>query len=303
MKSRFLILGSEGFLGQAIKNGLEENGHQIFSIDICGNPSLKINIIENIDLLEQTIDDFIPDYIINFAAFSNGSSCAANPEKVYGLNVLFVEKVALLCQRKKVKAFFQASSEWIYGPGPIVENYTKLADSYYHRDLDLYSRSKLDSELCLMRCALNGTTSNTTKLICYRFGIIYGNSLFASNCVVDFLLGKWDMSHELNVRTPMSARSFVSLDDIIDIFVESEKIVNQCTDPFSVYDIQGSHSYDLQSIINYIEKKSMRLVPISIYSILDKSFDRKFVTSDIHKLLKQEPRSLQDYLDLRTISK
>ena len=54
---------------------------------------------------------------------------------------------------------------------PLKVDLTFLPEKFYHKNLDLYSRSKPDSEISLIKLSRN----SNLKTIINRFGIIYGN--------------------------------------------------------------------------------------------------------------------------------
>ena len=288
----FLIIGSQGFVGQALIQQFRSQSLPFIDVDCAGNPSYKIDIVSDFSKLDSLISEYNPSYVINLAAFSNSKSCNLFPEKVYALNVDFVRRLALSCIKYCVPSLFHASSEWIYGPGPVMEMSAINPMDCYHRSLDLYSRSKLDSELILHHI-IQQKPSCLTKFVIYRFGIIYGNSKFQSNCVVDYLLSSFKSSNELSVNSPHSSRCFVALDDICDLFTLAPAIcASKLSSPLNTFNIQGPSSYSLSGIIDFLYNKSSFVEP----SLANTQYDTKVVASDLEYLLDRSPTPLESYL-------
>ena len=54
------------------------------------------------------------------------------------------------------------------------------------------------------------------NIIIDRFGIVYGNSEFKSNCVVDYLINNFINKSVVKLRSPLAGRCFISVDDIAE---------------------------------------------------------------------------------------
>lgn len=288
----FLIIGSQGFVGRALVQQLRSHSIPFIDVDCAGNPSYEIDIVADFSKLDSLISEYSPSYVINLAAFSNSKSCDSCPEKVYALNVNFVRRLAQSCIKYNIPSLFHASSEWIYGPGPVIETSAIDPIDCYHRSLDLYSRSKLDSELILHHI-LQDTPSCSTKLVIYRFGIIYGNSTFKSNCVVDYLLTCFKSSNKLSVNSPHSSRCFVALDDICELFLSAPVIcTSKLSNSLNIFNIQGPSSYSLSGIIDFLDNHSSIVnPPLDIAQ-----YDTKVIVSDLEYLLDRSPTPLESYL-------
>lgn len=295
----FLVLGSEGFIGKSVTSSLRLLTDNVVTVDSLGDPDYKLDLLNDFEEFSTLVHDIKPHFVLNFAALSNSKMCLNSPLSVYPLNVLFVDKLSELCIRSKVKCLFHSSSEWVYGNGPVFEDTCPLPYELYSRNLDLYSRSKLDSEILLFR---RSCSQHSTYFVAYRFGIIYGNNISKSNCVIDYLLNQHSMGLSLSVNSPFASRSFVSLDDIISLFDYSDSVYSGLVSPFSCFNIQGQSSYTLKSIIDCINGSLTALTPLTKDDIVSSLNDSKSISSDIPRLLHRDPSSLFDYIQSCTQS-
>lgn len=290
MKDLTIILGSAGFVGRSLYEHFKSKKSDVIGIDFVGGEDFQIDFVKEFEKLKQIIEKFKPKSIVNLAALSNSNQCNKYKEKVYDLNVDFVEELAIFCESKKVKNFIHSSSEWVYGPGPINIQNNILPKDLYHKELDLYSRSKLDAELSLLRI-------NRSKMNIYinRYGIIYGNEKIKSNCVVDFILKKYINNENIDLRSDQSGRSFISINDIVEsLYINSINNKN-FTNPL-ILNLQGPKCYQLRKIIEYLKNPKLLKIKDFIFTS-DTNFDIKYIKSDVKKILNKDPLKLEDYLN------
>ena len=290
-----IIVGSEGFVGKSLSYLHGQKSSNLIFVDKLESADYQIDIITEFSKLETLIKQTSPSCIINLAAFSNGKSCILNRDSVYQLNVEFVEKLAYACHNYNVSTLVHSSSEWIYGSGPFEICQPIPASNCYGFELDLYSRSKLDSELLLNRISRDISTS----IVIYRFGIIYGTSLFRSNCVVDYLLSNLQSHNTLSVNHPNSARCFISVEDICDLLILTPSLPDFVY-PNNVFNIQGPSCYSLGSIISFLEGNSD--IIDSPLPNTEEAFDIKLIKSDFDFLLGRRPKCLSLYLESTRVS-
>ncbi len=291
MKNLTIILGSGGFVGKSLYKFFKLNNANVLGIDYLEGEDYQIDFVKEFDELKKIIMRYSPKSIINLAAFSNSKQCNENSKKVYKLNVDFVRKLANLCSTAGVKNFIHSSSEWVYGPGPINIKRKILPESLYHKELDLYSRSKLDAELLLLKMPIAGM-----NVFINRYGIIYGNKENKSNCVVDYILERFINKKEIAIRSLDSGRSFISINDIIQ-FLYSNSLNNLMFKEHSIFDLQGPKCYKLKNIIDYLYDKDA--IHIKNYIIKESDdFDIKNVRSDINNILKRDAQSLEEYINI-----
>jgi len=177
MKEKVLVIGSNSFSGSDFIDLLLEKA--CFSvIGVSRSPQKKkaflpkslfsspdyafhqIDLNRDLAKLSKLLDDFQPDYIVNFAAQSEVAPSWDNPTHWYQTNVVAVTALAdLLKGRKNIKRYVHISSPEVYGSckGNITEDAvinpsTPYAASKAGGDLSLMTYYKnFDLPLVLVR--------------------------------------------------------------------------------------------------------------------------------------------------------
>lgn len=84
---RALITGSQGFVGGYLRSELEENGYEVFGLDIHGDDTLCVNLLDS-RALEECLIKVQPDIIIHLAGQANVSLSWKIPQKTIEANLL-----------------------------------------------------------------------------------------------------------------------------------------------------------------------------------------------------------------------
>ena len=291
--TKILLFGSQGFIGTHILRHAS-NDTDILDIDISGNPKICLDVVSDFSKLQPIVSEFRPDVIINLAAFPSNSACLNSLSHVYPLNVLFPSRLYALAAQLNIPLYIHASSEWIYGIGSQYITNSPSPISFYPNHHDLYSRSKLDSEIRLESEATH--SRNETSVLSLRLGIIYGSSTVMSNSVVDKIISEKNQGRSLLLKSPQAARHFISVDSVAQCFLAaSSQYKNFLAQPYTSVNIQGSNCYSVSSIQNYINQASP-LLPLQPSSH-DSSLDIKCILPQQTQLLDCPPSLLRDYLD------
>lgn len=141
--NRLLILGSAGMAGHVVKNRLRDSGNYI--IGEINRNALKGSFIYNVDVtdlnaLDQAIDDFKPDVIINCIGMLN-KDAEANPDRAILLNSFLPHHLA-----KKVTTFggrlIHISTDCVFSGSK--GNYN---DTDYKDGIGFYAQSKALGEV------------------------------------------------------------------------------------------------------------------------------------------------------------
>ena len=149
IKQRILVIGSNGMLGQrTIKHYLNNDRVELFGCSIEEEPVFEGYEYSKCDLsirddIKKLIYDFVPDFIVNAAAFTNVDASETNKEDAWKVNVKGVEYIAEAA-RVIDAHIIHISSDYIFdgNNGPYVENHKPNPVGYY-------GRTKLASENAL----------------------------------------------------------------------------------------------------------------------------------------------------------
>jgi len=128
--------------------------------DLTNYSFFQCDLNHNIKQLEDKLDDFEPDYIVNFAAQSEVAPSWDNPHHWYQTNVVAITKLANMLRGKKyLKKYVHISSPEVYGTcvGIVTEKHpvnptTPYAASKAAGDLSLFTFYKnFDFPLVMIR--------------------------------------------------------------------------------------------------------------------------------------------------------
>ncbi|HEX2984417.1 MAG TPA: dTDP-4-dehydrorhamnose reductase [Ignavibacteriales bacterium] len=142
IKQRVLIVGSNGMLGQKLCEFYASKPSEIEllaasaedSSFIPGLEYLKIDLTKR-ESVKEVVYDFVPDLIVNAAAFTNVDQCETQRELSWKINVKGVEYLAE-CSRILECRLIHISSDYVFDGknGPYQETDRPNPISYYGRE-------------------------------------------------------------------------------------------------------------------------------------------------------------------------
>lgn len=152
---KYIIFGSEGQLGKAIFNTLEQKKIEILRYDL---PDYDIS---DFLLISKIINEQKPDVIINCAAFNEIDAAEKDYEIAYKTNVIGVENLAVICKRENVK-LVHFSTDYVFN------GRRYIAGLYTEEDkpdpINNYGKTKLESEEVICKHLDNALILRTSWL-------------------------------------------------------------------------------------------------------------------------------------------
>lgn len=133
---KFLVIGSDGQLGQDILKVLKENNEDYYAA------TLEDADITKSEEVKKLIDKKNPEAVINCAAFHDVGKCEENPEIAMEVNATAVANLAKISKEKGAK-FMTVSSDYVFD-GTKEEGYT---EEDIPNPLMEYGKSKLAGEI------------------------------------------------------------------------------------------------------------------------------------------------------------
>ena len=242
---KVFITGAAGFVGQELQAQCEQNGIDVVAVDLSKRKDDSRHIF--CDIRSKNVADFIPeqvDAVIHLAGLTRNTDCKDNAYACFDANVMATLNLMEACQRRKVKQFIFASSEWVYDnfrENEVITEETKIDMTQLDSE---YAFSKLVSEQNLRQKYRHGFCAVTIL----RFGIIYGNrkqGWSAVESIFDAVL-KQD---EIKIGSLKTGRCFVHISDIIRGIIQSLGL-----DGFHIINLQGDQFMTLGDIINISKK-------------------------------------------------
>lgn len=151
---KILITGANGLLGQKLISLL--TAHADTSVLATGRGDCRFPIeaehirYERMDItkrhqVNQVVDMFSPDVIINTAAMTNVDQCETEKEACWELNVTAVEFLLAAAERNK-SFFLHVSTDFIFDG-----TYGPLTEDAKPNPVNFYGESKLDAEKVIMK--------------------------------------------------------------------------------------------------------------------------------------------------------
>jgi dTDP-4-dehydrorhamnose reductase len=269
LKTRILIIGSNGMLGQRLIHFFSVNSNVEL---LCASKEEK-SFIDNIEYrslditqkqkVKDIVLDFFPDYIINAAAYTSVDKAEAERELTWKTNVNGVENIALYSWTIDAH-LIHISTDYVFDGknGPYSEDDKPSPINYY-------GRSKLASE--------NSIRTSGVRFTIVRSNVLYGPAKFGRNDYVKWVAESLMSGNEIRiVKDQFNNPTFI--DDIchaINKLIEFKKE--------GIFNIAGP---EILSRLDFT------------YRIADYfSFDKKLITPIVTEDLKQPaPRPLKSGL-------
>lgn len=274
-----VITGVKGFVGREVYLQCKEGG--IVTIGIDTIESDEENYYKT-DVNAPDIADIIPestDAIIHLAALSRDKDCANNARECFRVNVQGTLNLMDAAEKRKVKNFIFASTEWVYDRFGINEIKDEESSIDVMNLKSEYALSKLVSEVNLRQKYQHGFC-NTTIL---RFGIIYGPR--PSNwSAVEAIFNDARTKDTVSVGSLKTGRCFIHVDDIAAGILKAVDLKG-----FNLINLQGGEFITLGNIVETSQKLLNR--DVLVVEAAPDSFNTRNVSNMKAKaLLKWEPR-------------
>ncbi len=269
LKTRILIIGSNGMLGQRLINFFSVNSNVEL---LCVSKEEK-SFIDNIEYRSLDITqkqkvmdivlDFFPDYIINAAAYTSVDKAEEEREITWKINVNGVENIALYSWTIDAH-LIHISTDYIFDGknGPYSEDDKPSPINYY-------GRSKLASE--------NSIRTSGVRFTIVRSNVLYGPVKFGRNDYVKWVVESLRSGKEIRiVKDQFNNPTFID-----DICLAINKLIE----------------FKKEGIFNIAGPEILSRLDFT-YRIADYfSLDKKLVTPIVTEDLKQPaPRPLKSGL-------
>lgn len=205
---KILILGSEGFVGQNLVQGLEQS-HQIFTADQLENNFkknyTKMNIMD-LDSVEKTVKDV--DIVINLIAHTLVSSLSDVIENAK-VNIMGLLNVLESCRKNNIKKIIFTSASSIIGEPTDF----KVSEKHPVKPKTAYGITKMASEHYLrLYHELYGI-----NYVIFRFFNIYGS--YQKNGLIPSLYKRISENQSITVfGKGDQIRDYVYIKDVIPFF-------------------------------------------------------------------------------------
>lgn len=137
---RVLITGAAGQLGQALLATVPQY------IKVLGLNRQQLDIIQ-FESIKQSIAGFLPDIVINAAAYTNVDQAEQQPELAFAVNAQGAENLALACAQYPNVKLIHISTDYVFD-GTANQPITVSAQP---NPINEYGKSKLAGELAVLK--------------------------------------------------------------------------------------------------------------------------------------------------------
>jgi nucleoside-diphosphate-sugar epimerase len=250
------ITGINSFVGKYLADELTKRRIKFFGVDLNVKESKNL---KKIDIRDKKIEKFIKPgaTIIHLAAISTDKLCEESPDSAFDINVNGTINLINIANKKKVKKFIFASTEWVYG------NFTEKLQKENNKIIveklsSLYAITKALGEKILL------SKNNSFKKIILRFGIIYGNRSNNLSALESIFIN-CSKNNLITIGSKKTSRRFIHINDIVSGIIKMLSYKKSNT-----FNLTGSKDVLLEDIINKsckILKKKVKIIeksPISV---------------------------------------
>jgi len=244
---KILILGSEGFVGHNLVEGLSKN-HEIFCADLIENSvhkNYKQFDITDLSSVEKIVKDV--DVVIDLAAHSLVSSLDGSIENAK-VNIIGLLNVLESCRKNGIKKIIFTSASSMIG----IPNSEQVSENHSAFPKTAYGITKLASEHYLrLYQELYGI-----NYVVFRFFNIYGT--YQKNGLIPTLYSRISKNQPLTVfGKGDQIRDYVFIQDIIQFF---EKATSENISDNKIFNMGTGKGTSILDIIKIISK-TMNISP------------------------------------------
>ncbi len=206
-----LLTGHMGFIGSALKNKLEKQGHRVLTIGRCPNSTFFADFCDPSSILKVELNCSI-DQIVHCAA-ANETLISSDLSASFNVNVVTTRTLLELCKKFSVPEFVYLSTFHVYGKSlGLIDELTPTAP------LNDYGLTHLLSEQIITGyCSWNGINHKILRPT-NVFGIPHKLSEFNRWSLVpfQFIRSAFEKSEITIYSSGEQQRNFVSINDVID---------------------------------------------------------------------------------------
>jgi len=277
-----LVTGGAGFIGCAIIEKLQKQGHEIFVIDnLSFGKKEFIDINDdhffNADILDRKEMDRIfnkiqPETVIHLAAVHFIPYCNQYPYEASNININGTINILENCRNHKVKKVFFASTAAVY---PIYDE--AVSEKHEVAPLDIYGISKLTGEhLCNEFHLMTGTPT----IIC-RFFNAFGPNETNPHLIPEIQQQVNDGLRTIKLGNLTPKRDFIHTSDMANAV---HVLLNTIKSGIDTFNLGRGIEYSVTDIVASFSREIGEEITIEVEPSRVRKVERMHLLADVSKL-------------------
>jgi UDP-glucose 4-epimerase len=277
-----LVTGGAGFIGCAVIDKLQREGHEIFVIDNLSFGKREfINVPDSnffhVDILDrEKVDkifaDIKPEIVIHLAAVHFIPYCNQHPYESSDINIRGTTHILNACRKNGVGKIFFASTAAVY---PIYDE--AVTEKHQTGPLDIYGLSKLTGEhLCHEFHLMTGVPT----IVC-RFFNAFGPNETNPHLIPEIQNQINSGMRKIKLGNLTPKRDFIHTSDMANAVHTLLSKIDKGTDTFN---LGRGIEYSVTEIVDAFTRELGELVEIEVDPSRVRKVERMHLLADVSKL-------------------
>ncbi|MGO9645393.1 MAG: NAD-dependent epimerase/dehydratase family protein [Candidatus Bathyarchaeia archaeon] len=213
MDSRILVTGATGFLGKRLVTKLRSMNLNVVAADLQTTEEIVSLDVRDKESVNSVLESSKPEVVVHLAAINGNNPIFDRPYDLYFNNIYGTLNICEAATRFGVRKIVFPSSTSIYGN--VQHDDLPISEMTRTQPLTPYATSKVCEEMLVRDYARR----TNTKVIVFRFSIIYGPEQKHANVIEQFMRKAISGDPIELLGDGSHTREFLYVDDAIDALV------------------------------------------------------------------------------------
>lgn len=279
---KIIVTGGAGFIGSAVIEKLQREGHDIFVIDnlsfgnrkfirVADDHFFKADILNKSEV-DHIIDTVKPEIIIHLAAVHFIPYCNQHPYESSNINILGTTHILEAAKRNSVKQFFFASTAAVY---PIYGE--AVSETHPTGPMDIYGLSKLVGEHL---CNEFHMETGITTIVC-RFFNAFGPNETNPHLIPEIQKQVNSGLRKIQLGNLTPKRDFIHTSDMANAV---HALLNKINTGIHTFNLGRGIEYSVTEIVESFSKQIGEKITIEVDPARVRKVERMHLLADVTKL-------------------
>lgn len=238
-KKKIFLIGGDGFVGRHFQ--------KLYSKNYLFRVYDKSDNVLNYQNLIKSINNFLPDYVINFASYSTIDSAKIFQKELYDLSIHGNNNILKALHEINFKGkYLYVSSGEVYG----YSKTKKFSELSSLNPMNEYATSKVMAEALIKFKSQNSSYKTIIARPFNHFGPHQSVNFFIPQLLENIASQVKNNSSEilLNIRNNHSKRSYLSVEDVCSAYLTI--LTKSNSEEYSVYNVCSSDSSTIPQLFS-----------------------------------------------------